>query len=69
MERGSMTNTEFNNRLQQEAKMQKKLLQTQILPENMSFLTRFIGEKPVISLGLLSVLTAACLELVRYALN
>lgn len=55
----------FVKQLQQEAKLQKKLYETRIIPKQFDPITSFIGENALATLFGLAVVSAIFLELVK----
>lgn len=57
-----MNNEEFLKKLQNEAKLQKSLNQTRLLPKQLDFITSFIGNYSLLSILILTTLTVIFLE-------
>lgn len=57
--------TDFLQQLQAEAKLQKKLYTSRILPKAFDPITSFIGENSLFSLILISIISAVIVELLQ----
>lgn len=57
-----MNNDEFLKKLQNEAKLQKSLNQTRLLPKQLDFITSFIGNYSLLSILILTTFTVIFLE-------
>ena len=58
-------NQDFLKKLQAEAKQQKKISQTRIIPSAFDPVTSYIGENTVVVLLVLSIFTAIVLEVLK----
>lgn len=57
-----MNNDEFLKKLQKEAKLQKSLNETRLLPKQLDFLTSFIGNYSLFSILFLTTITVVIIE-------
>lgn len=58
-------NDDFLKKLQQEAVQQKKLYNSRVIPKAFDPITSFIGENTLLSLFLISILSAVIVEVVK----